>query len=298
MKTLILSNKFKILFSFLLSNIVFAQEVESKKIKMLEEELVSRKFLLLPHKGNFLIPLSYNNNPNNKAFDDLFGVNKVKERGKYNRYLEAEFQVSFLVLWSEKFFDSKYSGFMGYTTHSWWQIYNEEWSRPFRETNYELELFLKKTQNTPISFLGGKLYSHAFGIVHQSNGQVQELSRSWNRYFGSIELLYDAILLKLTAWHITRGTITSEDNPDIYKYRGYGSLSLTYKYDDVILSYTLTPGTLKTGHELSLQGPFQEGLNYYLKFNYGYGESLIDYNHENRRIGLGIILENPYVSKL
>ena len=284
-------------FIFFTTNLL-AQEPQHKEIVKTEEELKDKKFLLMPHKGSFLIPFSYNNNPNNDVFNKMFDQDKLDSRGDYNRYLEAEFQVSFLVLTIEDIFQSNYSGYMGYTTHSWWQVYNEEWSRPFRESNYELEFFARNTHKEKLSIFGGKLLSHSFGFVHQSNGQVQELSRSWNRYFFNIELVYSSILLSITAWHITNETINGDDNPDIYKYRGYGSLAAIFKKDKVALTYKLTPGTLKMGHEFSLQGPMSGGLNYYIKFNYGYGESMIDYNHENRRLGVGIILENPYINKL
>lgn len=74
------------------------------------------------------------------------------------------------------------------TLKSFWQVYTGDASRPFRETNYRPELFYF----TPTSWqpLGGSTWL-GFGIEHESNGQRQELSRSWNRVYTNLTFAKD-----------------------------------------------------------------------------------------------------------
>jgi phospholipase A1 len=75
---------------------------------------------------------------------------------------------------------------MGYTQVSHWQIFNAERSRPFRETNYEPDANL--VFRTDYDVLGWKARLLAIGLVHQSNGRSNPLSRSWNRATATIGL--------------------------------------------------------------------------------------------------------------
>jgi len=61
-------------------------------------------------------------------------------------------------------------------------VYNSGISRPFRETDYEPEMFM----TFPIDREGAGLRARFvnFGLVHQSNGRADPLSRSWNRIYG------------------------------------------------------------------------------------------------------------------
>ena len=75
--------------------------------------------------------------------------------------------------------------FFGFTLQSWWQIYSDEISKPFRETNYQPEFFYF----APINFhpFGGNS-AIIIGAEHQSNGRSQLLSRSWNRLYVTLPL--------------------------------------------------------------------------------------------------------------
>ena len=74
--------------------------------------------------------------------------------------------------------------FAGYTQRSFWQMYNR--SAPFRETDYEPEVWLRRVVNTPL--LGWNVSTVALGLNHQSNGRSDQYSRSWNRVLGSVAL--------------------------------------------------------------------------------------------------------------
>lgn len=256
--------------------------------------LLNKKYILIPHKGTFLMPLSYNANPNNKIYNEFLPPNLIEERGDFNKNTEVEFQISFLILTNKNIFNSSFSTFIGYTHQAWWQVYNTNWSRPFRETNYTPEIFFRKIVDTPVSFLGGKIIVYDFGLVHQSNGQTQELSRSWNRIFFRFVNAYKKLIIKTTVWYRIPESDGLDENPDIVKYNGYGEVDLKYKIEKSDVNLRLIPGTKYLGAELSYSYPWKEGLRFFLKASQGYGLSMIDYNHNNKKIGLGIILADPF----
>ena len=261
------------------------------------ESLLSKKYILLPHKGTYLNPISYNDNPNHKSYQQLTDNPKYGDRGAFNKNLETEFQISFLVLASSNIFGSKINTFLGYTHHAFWQLYNKEWSRPFRETNYMPEFFGRYILEKPSDFLGIKLLAYDFGIVHESNGQIQELSRSWNRVFVRGVFLSGRTLLRLSLWHRLPESEENDENPNIYQFKGYGELDIVYKFDRENISLKLIPGTEHLSAEFAMSTPWREGLRFYSKLSHGYGLSLQDYDHQNRKFGIGIILADPFSSK-
>ncbi len=65
----------------------------------------------------------------------------------------------------------------GYTQQSYWQLFNGAISRPFRNTDYAPEVFYVYPTDTPLP--GGWRWRYSgLGLVHQSNGQSNPLSRS------------------------------------------------------------------------------------------------------------------------
>ena len=89
------------------------------------------------------------------------------------------------------------------------------------------------------------------------------------------------------------GDPDGDDNPDIYKYMGYFELMGTWEQNDYEFSLMLrnnlnSPnyGAVRFDASFPLWGRVRGLVQY---FN-GYGESLIDYNHRNERIGIGILL--------
>lgn len=263
----------------------------------LEEEyeaMLSSPFSLLPHRGTYLLPVSYNVLPNNTPFRAFEDTPEFGGRGPFVDNLEAEFQISFMVLTNRDLFSSGFSTFIGYTHRSWWQVYNADWSKPFRETNYMPELFARKVVNSRPGPLGLRLMMFDFGYIHQSNGQVQEVSRSWDRLFTRFGLAVDNVFVVLSAWYRLPEDAENDDNPDIHKYLGYGDIAIRYRYGGHDLTARLRPGESHFGGELSYSYPVKLGLRLYGKYTGGYGSSLIDYNHSVERYAFGFSLSDPF----
>lgn len=146
-----------------------------------DDENILRPFTLMSHKPNFLLFAKYDKNPNEDPWHD------AKNRSdKDLDNFEAEFQVSVKVPLAIGLFDSEVDIYAGYTVRSYWQLYNNDFSSFFRETNYAPEGWVQFRSNW--SFWGIENVVNQFGIIHQSNGRDEPLSRSWNRIFANFIL--------------------------------------------------------------------------------------------------------------
>lgn len=188
--------------------------------------------------------------------------------------------------------------FFGYSQKSFWQLYNGNDSRPFRETNYNPEVFYRWTpqwQRAPGLGLD-------VGFDHESNGKELPDSRSWNRLVGAAYYESTRQLVHLRLWYRipeddnrAADDPKRDDNPDIYKYFGYGELRLQRKlFGDAkhvaALMLRGNPATGKGAVQLNYSAPFSDYVFWNLYVWSGYGESLIDYDRSITRVGLGFML--------
>lgn len=207
--------------------------------------------------------------------------------------IEAKFQVSLKTKVFHNIFWGKGDLWAAYTQKAFWQIYNKKESRPFRELNYEPELIL----NFPVDFsiLGftGKMVGLA--VVHESNGQSDPVSRSWNRLVFHAGFERNNWQLMVKPWFRLGNKI--DDNPDISDFVGRGEVSLTYDWGrqrfSAIGRHSLRFGDKSRGSILvSWSFPIVKNFSGHVQLFEGYGESLIDYNHRQTTIGLGVSLIN------
>lgn len=224
-----------------------------------------------PHKFNYILPanISTNTEPNEA------------------KRVEAKFQISIKKLLYDDLFFKDLDFYFAYTQQSYWQLYDNENSRPFRESNYEPSLYLSYPLDKKFFF-----DRVDFGYVHQSNGGDLTKSRSWDRLF--VEGIYSKgnFVMGLKAWYRIKEDINKDDNPDIHKYLGYGDLTLAYLYNKHLFSATLR-NNLRADNRgsilLDYSYPIYKNLYLYLQFFNGYGESLSDYNNSINRVGIGIL---------
>lgn len=196
--------------------------------------------------------------------------------------------------------------YLAYTQKSFWQAYNTEDSCPFRETNYNPEIFYRiEPENALARYLGGGPIignlGMDLGFEHESNGRSMPESRSWNRAYLTPYYANDNFLIALKLWYITEESEeTPEDgksgsnNPDIADYMGYGELSLRYQTAGKQLFHLMGRGNPDTGKgavSLTWSIPVTRGGAFFMiRGFHGYGDSLIDYDREITRIGAGIML--------
>jgi len=178
-----------------------------------------------------------------------------------------------------------------YTQTSFWRAYAH--SAPFRETNYIPELFITLPTPGKIDYFS-KLKAVQFGIRHHSNGQGGEKSRSWNRLVLTTLWQWKNLFLKVEGWYRIPESEDDDDNPDITKYYGYGKIEINYLYKNDLFSLKFRNNLRTENNKGSIEFDYftsiynSETTYWFFKFFNGYGESLIDYNKNVTRIGVGI----------
>ncbi|MEC9082259.1 MAG: phospholipase A, partial [Pseudomonadota bacterium] len=96
------------------------------------------------HQPNYILPITWVDDPNALPSSPRLGAIDYD----YNlENEEAKYQISFKVPLLTGIFDDRTTFWFGYTQKSFWQVYNQDESAPFRETNYEPELFFRHALN-------------------------------------------------------------------------------------------------------------------------------------------------------
>lgn len=249
--------------------------IEDKDTVETIEQILASSFNLFPYHENYLFPFSYD----------------TKKRDDRNQ-METKFQLSVKKPLLTNFFNLNETLYFGYTHTSWWQLYDD--SAPFRETNYKPEIFVTLPY---ISAEKTALKGFKFGFLHESNGQDEPDSRSWNRLY--LESYFQAgnLFAIPRVWYRIPEDENNDDNADIEDFMGYGDLTLVYPYKKHTFKLLLR-NNLKFDNEnkgfaqLDWTFPFLGSKNSfgYIQLSNGYGDSLIDYNEEINRINFGISL--------
>lgn len=246
-----------------------------------------------PYRPTYVLPLFYTSDPNlnpgtPSQETESFSANDIRET-------ELKFQLSLKTKVAQDLFDTSADLWFGYTQESHWQVYNEDNSRPFRATDYQPEIFLTQPVAADLPF-GGRLRMLGVGAVHHSNGQDDPLSRSWNRAYLMAGAEWGKLSVIPRLWaRVNSDNSSDDDNPDIEDYMGYGDIKFLYDLpDQQSLSGTLryNPSTNKGAAQIDYIYPLSENVNGMVQLFQGYGESIIDYNHENTSIGFGIVLND------
>lgn len=258
--------------------------------RLLEAESKYNPLAITTHRRNYLLPLSYTTSPNKETFAYIDGENPPDR-------LEMLFQFSAKFNLVDDLIFNNGDLYFGYTQRSWWQAYNTASSSPFRETNYEPELFLDFDNNA--SLLGWTNINNRIGINHQSNGRSDPLSRSWNRVTASTTFVKDNWALTVAPhWRIPESD-SEDDNPDIHHYMGYGDVIIGRQMSggqEATLKWRGNPDKGNMGGQIDYSWPLFGKVRGHVQYYYGYGDNLIDYNREVHRLGIGFSLNPLYTT--
>lgn len=246
-----------------------------------EQQSLDRSYSLTPHNPNYLLAYSYSRNPN---LDDASPGERLDKE-------EAVLQISVkFPVWRE-ILGTNNDLMFAYTGKSWFQAYNSALSKPFRETNYEPEVFLRHYGGPKL--LGIQVAGWDIGYNHQSNGRREPQSRSWDRLMGRLALdVTPTLSMGLRAWYRLPESAAEDDNPDIYQYMGYGDLRAIWAPNKNTFTAMIRPGTRNNGFEMTWSYPINNHFRIYTHYYRGYGESLIDYDHKVERIGIGFSIND------
>lgn len=256
----------------------------------LEDRYKRGTFAFTFYRPNYILPVVWSNDVNNAPRTPTQPAPVLP--GTLDQ-TEAEFQLSFKLKMWESILGGGSDLWLGYTQKSSWQIYNEDLSRPFRETNYEPELIWSIPTDYSILGMRGRLL--ALGLVHQSNGRGDPLSRSWNRVYAMAALENGPFVLQIKPWFRLSEQDSKDDNPDIVDYMGHGDITAVYKWHGHSFSL-MGRGNVSTGKGAGrltwTTPPLLGPLRGYVAAFSGYGESMIDYNWHQNSIGFGVALND------
>lgn len=254
-----------------------------------DRENVLQPFTLMAHRPNYFLAGAYNS----KGYNATLYQEQYSDPSIEFDKAEAQFQISIKVPLGVNVFNL-FDIYAAYTNRSFWQVYNQEISKPFRETNHEPEIWAQFTPSWEV--FGFTNVANTIGLDHQSNGQGGVLSRSWNRVFANFVFARGNFAIDFKPWIRLSEDPEDDDNPDITHYLGHYEIRAGYKWKGQVFSL-LSRNNLESGFK---RGAIEAGWSFplwkypylkgYIQYFYGYGESLIDYDNRVNRIGIGIAL--------
>lgn len=243
------------------------------------------------YKPVYLLPATWTDRVNSQPSSPAPGHSVSEDLAL--RDIEAKYQLSLKAKLAHRVLGTELSLWGGYTQSSRWQVYNGPISRPFRETNYEPELMVA----APLQgqWLGWRLRYGSLALNHQSNGRSLPLSRSWNRVILTLGLERGDWVAELRPWFRINEDLRDDDNPDIADHIGRAELLLSRYREDhaftLALRHSLRGGARSRGSaQLDWVFPLTGALHGVLQVFSGYGESLVDYNLRQTKLGLGVTI--------
>lgn len=256
--------------------------VEARRQEEAAQE--NRRFSLVPHKLNYILPLTYNNSADYSPYPTF---------GEFFNDAEVKAQISIKTPLARNLWKGS-SLWAAYTQQSYWQLYaDEEASAPFRETNHQPELMWSIPQNWDLA--GWSAEMATFAINHQSNGQVEPLSRSWNRLTGELAMSRGRFVASAKTWYRLKEDEENDNNPNIEDFMGRVELGLAYKGN----KHTFGLGLInnldsdnRSGVEFNWIYPLTNQVRLFTQIYSGYGENMINMEDYGNRIGFGFTLND------
>jgi len=256
------------------------------KIWELDREDQRGTFKLVEYLPMYIMPFRYTDVPTEQPVS--LNPNRPIPEWRDYQHVETKFQVSLKAKIMQDAF-GKGDVWVAFTQQSYWQMYDGELSRPFRELNYEPELIF----TYPLNFSAGNLKMKMIGLSvnHQSNGKEVAHSRSWNRFILMGVFQWNEVLINARLWKRFTEKSREDDNPDIENYIGRCELSIAYPFRKNVFNLRVR-NNLNFNHnrglvELNWIYPLSRDLRILLQASHGYGDSLIDYNYKQTVIGIG-----------
>ena len=242
-------------------------------------------FNITPYRPVYITAGRWSNNPNLKPTSEN-PLYTFPIKVDYNHY-ETKFQLSFKTKIARGLFWGNGDVWVAYTQKAHWQIYNQKLSRPFRELNYEPEVFLNFATKYKLLGLDGKMLGILFN--HQSNGKILPLSRSWNRVI--LQAGFESKNWQVFLRPSIRLKDEDDENPAIADYVGRAEAIIIYNAGKHQFSTVLAHSMkFKNGGRGSVQFnwvlPVVNNFKLMLQVSHGYGETLMDYNHKQTTIGI------------
>lgn len=246
------------------------------------------------YRPNYFMPLRTSSHTNARPYTPTQGY--ANDLPTYKR-LETKVQLSLRTKVIQDVLVPGGDVWVGYTQESNWQLYNRGASAPFRNTDYQPEvIFVAPTPRAWQRWLPAdwQWRMTQVGFVHQSNGQTDPLSRSWNRVYAGVGLERGDVGLHWRAEHmLDRRSELRNNNPDIVDYLGTQQWQLNWSPGRATMGLVWRAslrgrGSIRADWSYPVFQRPVDGLRWYAQLFHGYGDSLLDYNLRQTTLGLGL----------
>ncbi len=256
------------------------------------------RFVFRTYLPSFFLPVHYTSNINRQP------TTPGKPDGQRNdnyRALEAKLQISLRTKLVTGVLLPDADLWFAFTQRSIWQLWNQTDSTPFRSTDYQPELIYVVPVAKRFGELGDgwRVRMLQFGIAHQSNGQSDPLSRSWNKIYGGLALDKGNFGLNWRYHQRIPESLDDDDNRDLIDYIGSHEVTASWLPGSATAMLTwrndlsnLSQGSFQLDMTYPINEGKMDGLRWHLQLFSGYGETLLDYNIRQHSIGLGVMLFN------
>lgn len=211
-----------------------------------------------------------------------------------NNTADAMFQISIRHRLTKSILPFGTFAYLTYTQKSFWNIYAE--SSPFRDTNYNPGVGLAK-----VILHKNRLLGVAFmQIKHESNGREKEESRSWN-YLSLAAKYYINTQFNISG-EFWIPYVDGDNNKDLLDYKGLGQInvSLTDARQKWWLEMQLNQrkgfGNINTIASIAFKVSKSSNQYLFLRFQDGYGDSLLDYNKYSMNVRIGMCIKPDFYS--
>lgn len=250
-------------------------------------------FNAVGYQSSFFLPVHITSRINRAPQSPTQAANPVPD---YRRE-EAKFQLS---LRAKLLQDVGLPGadlWGAFTLQTLWQVYNHRDSSPFRNTDYQPELiYMVPTAERWRQLPWGWRWRYTeLGWAHQSNGQSDPLSRSWNRVYLGAGFEHGNWLFSARLNHRLREDLVDDNNPDLMRFRGRGEFTLGWASGLHTASLQLrsslranSRGAAQLEWTYPVWRDQPNGLRWYVQLFHGYGETLTDYNFRQSSLGAGV----------
>lgn len=252
-------------------------------------------FVVRTYLPTYFLPLHHTNSINTAPYSP---TQPAPSQPNHYRQTEAKLQISLRTKVAEDWLLPNADLWFAYTQRSLWQLWNQADSSPFRNTDYQPEIIFVAPISAPLGELadGWRWRLMQAGWAHQSNGQSDPLSRSWNRAYVGTAFDHGDFTVHL---RLSRrlGDKGQDDNPDLMHYLGHGEIGASWLGERATTSLLwrtdlgpLRRSSLQLDWTYPVYASQPSGLRWYLQLFSGYGETLLDYNHRQTSFGAGLSL--------
>ncbi|MER2539076.1 MAG: phospholipase A [Azonexus sp.] len=252
-------------------------------------------FIVKTYLPNFVLPAHFSSNINRAPSSPTH-----PDGGNNPNYkpAEAKLQLSLRAKVAENLLLPGADLWVAYTQRSLWQVWDSDDSSPFRSTDYQPEMIYvvpvpEKWGALPF---GINLRMLQFGLAHQSNGQSDPLSRSWNRVYAGAGFEFGDFGVQLKTNQRLR-VQNIDDNPDLVDFIGRNEISVGWAPGVSTVNMTLRSnfsavdrGSFQLDWTYPVFADQPLGLRWYAQLFSGYGETMLDYNHKQTTVGFGLTL--------